>query len=150
MKNKLKKDEYNSLIISPIQLFKYVFLDIRQVCFRCLFFTAYSHLGWHWASSMCLSFICLLAGCCWTAMRVFPLCLSVSLSLFDVSVESGRSRAGSHVHQLHPSSSGPGGRERMTGSREGADVLQELICVHIHEGCHYAADRETCSWLAAY
>lgn len=33
----------------------------------------------------------------------------------------------------------------MTGSREGADVLQELICVRVHEGCHYAADRETCS-----
>lgn len=74
-----------------------------------------------------------------------PLSRSVCLSLFDVSVESGWNRAGSHVHQFHPSSSGPGGRERMTGSREGADVLQELIRVHVHEGCHYAADRESCS-----
>lgn len=84
---------------------------------------------------------------CWAAILDFPPSLSLSLMCQWSRAES---RAGSHVHQLHPSSSGPGGRERMTGSREGADVLQELIRVHVHEGCHYSADRESCSWLAAY
>ena len=72
------------------------------------------------------------------------LCLFVSLCP-SLSMMCQLSRAGSDVPQLHPSSSGLGGGERTTGSRGGADVSQELICVHVHEGCHYAADRETCS-----